>query len=72
MIVRMSRRPEVTLELDSRLWKVRLQPSGLARPPEPVANDIVESLGTQGKDGLWGVGRQLGRVLDEVFRNGPN
>jgi outer membrane protein assembly factor BamB len=67
IVVRMNRRPEVTVNIDSRLWEVRLRPTSASRSPEPVADDEVESIGTQDKDGLWGVGRQLGRILEGVL-----
>lgn len=69
--VRLDRRPEVAMQIDSRLWEVRLRPENAMRSPEPVANDEVEAIGAHGSDGLWGVGRQLSRILEGVLPASP-
>ncbi|MEX2168680.1 MAG: hypothetical protein WD851_05190 [Pirellulales bacterium] len=72
IVAHLARRPEAAVHIDSQQWEVWLRPTSLPRSPEPVANDEVESIGTGGSDGLWGVGRQLGRILEGAFPNGPN
>lgn len=67
IVIHVDRRPEWSLQIESRLWEVRLFSTDIPRSPEPVAHDDVELAGSRGKGGLWGVGKQLGRVLEGAF-----
>jgi hypothetical protein len=59
--------PAVTIEMSART--VRLEFSDRPRPPEPPANDLVETprktLGT----GLWGVARRMGDRIQGAIQN---
>ncbi len=59
--------PSVDVEMSAKT--IRLKFSERPRSPEPPANDLVEAPRKSLGRGLWGVGRRMGSVIQDVIQN---
>lgn len=61
--------PTVSIDMTSR--SVRLTFTLRPRPPEPPANDELEAVQGRDQRGLWGVGRRMGKALQNALQQLP-
>ena len=67
--VRATHDPSPSVDVEMTAKTIRLKFSDLPRSPEPPANDLVEAPRKSLGRGLWGVGRRMGSVIQDVIQN---
>ena len=69
MRIRAVRDEQDAVDLEMTAKTIRLTFTDSPRSPEPPANDLVEAPRKSLGRGLWGVGRRMGSVLQDVLQN---
>jgi hypothetical protein len=67
--IRAVRDEQDAVDLEMTAKTIRLTFTDEPRSPEPPANDLVEAPRKSLGRGLWGVGRRMGNVLQDVLQN---
>jgi hypothetical protein len=67
--IRATRGEPRIVSVETSAWTIRLAYSDRPRPPQPPANDAVEAPRTSRGEGLMGVGRRMGEMIQGVIQD---